>query len=450
MSCLAKKLSLFALTWPIFIELTLHMLTGNADTFMLSQYADEAVAAVGVANQLLFMVVVMFGFIATGTSILIAQYAGANDEKTASYIGAASIWANVLFGIVLSIGLWIGGDHLLQLMNVPNELMADARAYLWIVGGFSFVQALMMTLGAILRSYGFTRDMMNITIGVNILNIIGNYFVLFGPFGLPVLGVEGVAWSTTISRIIGLVVGFLFIMKRLPHPLPLLSKEAFSFAYVKQLLKIGIPSAGEHVAYNTSQLVITYFITMLGTEALTTRVYTQNIMMFIFLFSVAIGQGTQIIVGHLVGAERFHEAYTRCLRSLRLAVIISFAVAALFSVFSDQLFSIFTSSKRMIETGGTLILLTMLLEPGRSFNLVIINSLRAAGDVKFPVYIGIASMWGVSVPLAYILGISFDLGLVGVWLAFTADEWLRGLLVYWRWKSNVWRTKSFVKKEATA
>ncbi|WP_425277012.1 MATE family efflux transporter [Anoxybacillus flavithermus] len=447
---MAKKLSLFALTWPIFIELTLHMLTGNADTFMLSQYADEAVAAVGVANQLLFMVVVMFGFIATGTSILIAQYAGANDEKAASYIGAASIWANLLFGIVLSVVLWIGSDHLLQWMNVPNELMADARTYLRIVGGFSFVQALIMTLGAILRSYGFTRDMMNVTIGVNILNIIGNYFVLFGPFDLPVLGVAGVAWSTTISRIIGVVVGCFVLIKRLPHPLPLWTKEALSFTYVKQLLKIGIPSAGEHVAYNTSQLVITYFITMLGTEALTTRVYTQNIMMFIFLFSVAIGQGTQIMIGHLVGAERFHEAYTRCLRSLRLAVMISFSVAALFSVFSDQLFSIFTSNTRMIETGGTLIFLTMLLEPGRSFNLVIINSLRAAGDVKFPVYIGIASMWGVSVPLAYMLGISFDLGLVGIWLAFTADEWLRGLLVYWRWKSNVWRTKSFVKKEATA
>ena len=73
-------------------------------------------------------------------------------------------------------------------------------------------------------------------------------------------------------------------------------------------------------------------------------------------------------------------------------------------------------------------MLTMILEPGRSFNLVIINSLRAAGDVKFPVYIGIASMWGVSVPLAYVLGIQLDLGLVGIWLAFTADEWLRGLL----------------------
>lgn len=447
---MAKKLSLFALTWPIFIELTLHMLTGNADTFMLSHYTDEAVAAVGVANQLLSMVVVMFGFIATGTSILIAQYAGANDEKTASYIGAVSIWANLLFGIALSVALGAGSDWLLHLMNVPHELMADARAYLWIVGGFLFVQALIMTLGAILRSYGFTRDMMNITIGINILNIIGNYFVLFGPFGLPVLGVEGVAWSTTISRIIGLVVGFVVVLKRLPYPLPLWAKEALSFTYVKQLLKIGVPSAGEHVAYNTSQLAITYFITMLGTEALTTRVYTQNIMMFIFLFSVAIGQGTQIIVGHLVGAERFQEAYTRCLRSLRLAIIISFTMAALFSAFSDQLFSIFTSNKRMIETGGTLILLTMLLEPGRSFNLVIINSLRAAGDVKFPVYIGVASMWGVSVPLAYVLGILFDLGLVGIWLAFTADEWLRGLLVYWRWKSNVWRTKSFVKKEATA
>lgn len=137
---------------------------------------------------------------------------------------------------------------------------------------------------------------------------------------------------------IGLVIGFLLIMKRLPYPLPLLSKEAFSFAYVKQLLKIGIPSAGEHVAYNTSQLVITYFITMLGTEALTTRVYTQNIMMFIFLFSVAIGQGTQIIVGHLVGAQRFDEAYARCLKSLRLAVIISFTAAALFSLFPINCF----------------------------------------------------------------------------------------------------------------
>ncbi|MGX1900496.1 MATE family efflux transporter [Thermolongibacillus altinsuensis] len=443
-----KKLSLFSLTWPIFIELTLYMLMGNADTLMLSQYSDEAVAAVGVANQILYMVIVMFGFIATGTSILIAQYAGAKKEKTAAEIAAVSIWANLLFGIVLSALLLAFSKPILQMMNLPHELFPEAHSYLIIVGGFSFIQALIMTIGAILKSYGFTRDTMHVTIGMNVLNVIGNYLFIFGPLGIPVLGVEGVALSTTVSRAIGLIVSFMILWKRMSTPLPLFRFASLSMGHIKNLLKIGIPSAGEHIAYNTSQMVITYFITILGTEALTTKVYAQNIMMFIFLFSVAISQGTQIIIGHFVGAQKYEEAYRRCLKSLRLAIVISIIIASIFSFFSDSLFAIFTNNERIIEVGGTLILLTIILEPGRSFNLVIINSLRAAGDVKFPVYIGIASMWGVSVPIAYILGIHFGLGLAGIWIAFIADEWLRGLLVLWRWRSNVWRGKSFVNKEA--
>ncbi|MGX1981402.1 putative MATE family efflux protein [Thermolongibacillus altinsuensis] len=443
-----KKLSLFSLTWPIFIELTLYMLMGNADTLMLSQYSDEAVAAVGVANQILYMVIVMFGFIATGTSILIAQYAGAKKEKTAAEIAAVSIWANLLFGIVLSALLLAFSKPILQMMNLPHELFPEAHSYLIIVGGFSFIQALIMTIGAILKSYGFTRDTMHVTIGMNVLNVIGNYLFIFGPLGIPVLGVEGVALSTTVSRAIGLIVSFMILWKRMSTPLPLFRFASLSMGHIKNLLKIGIPSAGEHIAYNTSQMVITYFITILGTEALTTKVYAQNIMMFIFLFSVAISQGTQIIIGHFVGAQKYEEAYRRCLKSLRLAIVISMIIASIFSFFSDSLFAIFTNNERIIEVGGTLILLTIILEPGRSFNLVIINSLRAAGDVKFPVYIGIASMWGVSVPIAYILGIHFGLGLAGIWIAFIADEWLRGLLVLWRWRSNVWRGKSFVNKEA--
>ncbi|GMB08866.1 MATE family efflux transporter [Thermolongibacillus altinsuensis] len=443
-----KKLSLFSLTWPIFIELTLYMLMGNADTLMLSQYSDEAVAAVGVANQILYMVIVMFGFIATGTSILIAQYAGAKKEKTAAEIAAVSIWANLLFGIVLSALLLAFSKPILQMMKLPHELFPEAHSYLIIVGGFSFIQALIMTIGAILKSYGFTRDTMHVTIGMNVLNVIGNYLFIFGPLGIPVLGVEGVALSTTVSRAIGLIVSFMILWKRMSTPLPLFRFASLSMGHIKNLLKIGIPSAGEHIAYNTSQMVITYFITILGTEALTTKVYAQNIMMFIFLFSVAISQGTQIIIGHFVGAQKYEEAYRRCLKSLRLAIVISMIIASIFSFFSDSLFAIFTNNERIIEVGGTLILLTIILEPGRSFNLVIINSLRAAGDVKFPVYIGIASMWGVSVPIAYILGIHFGLGLAGIWIAFIADEWLRGLLVLWRWRSNVWRGKSFVNKEA--
>ncbi|XXM73919.1 MATE family efflux transporter [Lysinibacillus sphaericus] len=439
-----KKMTLFALTWPIFIEIFLHMLMGNADTLMLSQYSDDSVAAVGVSNQILSLIIVMFGFVATGTAILVAQHLGAKDEASAGEISIVSLAVNLIFGLILSITLVFFTEPILASMDLPGSLMDEASSYLKIVGGFAFIQALIMTAGAVMRSYGFTKDAMYITIGMNIINVIGNYLFIFGPFGIPVLGVEGVAISTITSRMIGLIVCIAVIMKRIPGALQVKKLFMLPIAHVKNLLRIGIPSAGEHLSYNGSQMVITYFIASIGTHALTTKVYAQNLMMFIFLFSVAISQGTQILIGHLMGAGEYDNAYERCLKSLKIAIIISLAMAGLFSIFADPLLRIFTDNEQIISLGKILIYLTIILEPGRSFNLVVINSLRAAGDVRFPVYMGILSMWGVSVTLSYVLGISFGLGLIGIWISFIADEWLRGLIMLKRWRSKVWIKKGFV------
>ena len=281
-----RKITLFALTWPIFIEVLLHMLMGNADTLMLSQYSDQSVAAVGVSNQILFLLIVMFGFIATGTTILVAQYLGAKQYKDAKDISSVSISANLLIGLLISVIIYIASEDILHLMNIPEELLGEATFYLQVVGGFSFVQALIMTAGAILKSYGYTKDTMYLTIGMNILNIIGNYFFIFGPFGFPILGVQGVAISTVVSRIIGLVV-ILYMLKQRVH-FTLNIKEIFSLPvhHLKNLLRIGVPTAGEQFSYNTSQMIITVFITMIGTEALTTKIYTQNLMMLILFILV--------------------------------------------------------------------------------------------------------------------------------------------------------------------
>lgn len=444
-----KKLTLFTLTWPIFIEVLLHMLMGNADILMLSQYSDDSVAAVGVANQILFMLIVMFGFIATGTTILVAQYLGSKNREIAAEVTVVSIGANLIFSVAISILVFLFSSKLLLLMDLPPELLSEADSYLKMVGIFSFVQALVITMGATIRSYGFTRDAMYVTIGMNIINVIGNYLFIFGPFGIPVLGVEGVAISTVTSRALGLIVITILLFKRIEEPLPFKKIFRLPVSHLKNLLKIGIPSAGEHLSYNTSQIVITYFIVMIGTEALTTKVYAQSLMMFIFLFSVAISQGTQIMIGHQIGAGKVEEAYKRCIKSLRLAILISILTAIPIAFFSDTLLGFFTDNPDIIALGGTLILFTVILEPGRSFNLVVINALRAAGDVRFPVYIGILSMWGVSVTVSYVLGIHFGFGLVGVWIAMILDEWLRGIIMLYRWKSRIWVTKSFVHEKAS-
>ena len=441
------ELRLFPLTWPLFIEIFLHMLLGNADTFMLSQYSDSAVAAVGVSNQIISMVIIMYGVLSTGTAILVSQYLGADKYKKVNEIVSLALIVNLIFGLILSLGMTIFSSSILNLMRVPEDIMDTAKGYLIIVGGFSFIQAIIMTVIAIVRSHGLMKVSLYVTIGTNIVNVIGNYIFIFGPFGLPILGARGVAISTTFSRTLGLIVMFYILIKALKIRFSLDFLKPFPRETLKNLLKIGIPTAGEQLSYNVSQIVITSFITVLGTRALTTKYYAQNLMMFIFLFSLAIGQATQIIVGRLVGAGKKEEAYKACLRSFKIALVISLLMAVIFSLLSKTLLGILTDDIEIIRLGSILIVMTIILEPGRTFNLVIINALRGAGDVKFPVYMGLISMWGVSVVLSYLLGIRFGLGLIGMWIAFSCDEWFRGLLMLWRWKSRKWEKMAFVSKE---
>lgn len=440
-----KPLSLFHITWPIFIEILLFMLMGSVDTLMLSKYSDQAVAAVGVATQVMGLVTLLFGFITSGTSILVSQYLGARNEGKAKEVFTVSIITNFGIGIIISILLCFFSSYILNWMGLDSDLIIRGNSFLAIVGSFMFVQAIMMTISATLRSYGYTKDMMKVTILMNVLNAIGNYFVIFGPFGLPILGESGVAWSTSIARIICTVIIIFILLKRIGFISFKKVIRSKPIEHTKNLFKIGIPAAGENISYYASQIVITIFITMIGSEALTTKVYAQNIMMYIFLFSVAIGQGEQIIIGRLVGARELQTAYKHCIRSLKIGILISTSMAIIGAIFSKSLFSIFTDNEHIIQTGSFLLFCTILLEPGRAFNLIVINSLRAAGDVKFPVMMGILSMWGISIPIAYLLGIYYELGLVGVWIGFIVDEWIRGLLMLWRWRSRKWENASFVQ-----
>ncbi|MEK5496575.1 MATE family efflux transporter [Bacillus sp. FSL M8-0077] len=435
--------SLFALTWPIFIEISLYMLMGSADTLMLSQYSDNSVAAVGVSNQLLNLLIVMFSFITTGTTIVIAQLLGAGRKQEATQVAYVSLGTNFLISFVISLLMFVLAVPILHMMGLSSELMPDASVFLQIVGLLSFIQALIMTYSAILKSYGFTRDTMYVTIGMNLLNVAGNYLVIFGPFGFPVLGVMGVALSTSFARLIGLTAMILIVRHRIGLRFSFKRMFYIQRTHLKKLLKIGIPSAGEQLSYNGSQMIITLFITFMGTQALAAKVYTQSLMMFIMLFGAAISQGTQILIGRLIGAKEFDAAYRRCMKSLYWAIAISLLSSTALSLSSTHLLTFFTSNSEIIQIASLLLILTIILEPGRSFNMVIINSLRAAGDAKFPVYMAMISMWGIGLPIAYLLGIQLEMGLIGIWISFIVDEWVRGIFMYRRWRSRVWTEYRF-------
>ncbi|OAS14256.1 MATE family efflux transporter [Paenibacillus oryzisoli] len=445
-----QKLRLFAVTWPIFIDSVLRMMLGTADVFMLSRISDEVTGAVGLANEIIVFCILMFGFVGIGTSVAVAQHLGAGKVKEASRISALAITINLIFGILVSIALVAFGEPLMHVMHLDPQQIAIAKKYLTIISAFIWIEALSYAISSVLRSNGQTRDVMFVTLGVNVIHIVGNSLLIFGTLGFPEWGVTGAAVSTVVSRLLGLIVLVIILYRRLQVPILLKHYVTFKSKIVKQILSIGLPSAGEHISWQSQYLMIFSFINIIGATALSAHVYVMNVTNYFMALGMAIGMGTEIIIGHMVGAGAFQAAYHKLIRSLKITFVLTFVIVGITSIFRKELLGLFTDNPDIIAMGSTILLLSIILEPGRTFNLVVINSLRAAGDARFPVMMGVVSMWGIAVPLAYYLGIHLEMGLLGVWVAFTVDEWVRGLLMYLRWRSRVWQSKSLVKSSGEA
>ena len=438
------KKNLISLIIPIFFELLLVTIVGNIDTIMLGYYSDEAVGAIGGITQLLNIQNVIFSFINMATAILTAQFLGAKDYKRVKQVISVSLVLNVLLGLILG-GIYLFfWESLLQKINLPAELIGIGKYYFQMVGGLCILQGIILSCGAILKSHGRPTETLIINVGVNILNIIGNAFFIFGWLGMPVLGPTGVGISTVISRGIGCVAAFYMMCKYCNFTFKKKYIKPFPFKIVKNILSIGLPTAGENLAWNVGQLMIVAMVNTMGTTIIASRTYLMLISSFTMTLSIALGQGTAIQVGHLVGAGEIKEVYHKCLKSLKIALIFAFVTTSLVFLFRNPIMSIFTTNPDILKASLKIFPLMILLEMGRVFNIVIINSLHAAGDIKFPMFMGITCVFTVAVLFSYLFGISLGWGLAGIWLANAMDEWIRGLAMYFRWKSKKWQNKSFV------
>jgi putative MATE family efflux protein len=443
-----KGMNLFFLTWPIFLEIFLFMLMGIADTLMLSAISDNAVSGVGASNQYLHIAILLLEVIGNGASIVVAQYIGSRKFIEAAKISALAVTLNLVVGLMISLTFVLFGGHLLQMLNLQGEILVHAKSYLSIVGGMIFLQAIINSISAIIRVHGFTKEAMYVSLGMNVVHIVGNYLLIFGKFGFPEMGVQGAAISSIISRALALVVFFWLLYRIMSVRVELRYYISLSKEYVSKILKIGIPSALEQVMYQGCQIVFLYYATYLGAASLAAKNYANNISMFTYLFAFAIGMGTSIIVGRLVGAGEQTPAYHRVWKSVRWASGVTLFAVLLVIAFREPLMRMFTDDEEIIRLGVNVLLLSIVLETGRTINIVLVNSLRATGDAKYPLWIGMGSMVAMSLPLGYFFIFTLDLGLAGIWLAIAADEWLRAVIMFFRWRSRAWEKHALVKRES--
>ena len=429
------------LAGPILVETVLVMMLGAVDTFMLSRQSDNSVAAVGLVNQLINIVFIIFEVMSLGTSILCSQYIGAGLRNKVVQVVGISIVFNFLSGIFFSTILYFNAEALLNLMGIREELLTEGISYMKIVGAFAFLQAVSFAVSAALRSAYKAKYPMMVSGVVNVLNIIGNYALIFGKLGLPALGVRGAAIPTDICRAVSVILLLIILKKKHIKSFPKILFTPFPWNELVRLLKIGIPSAGEQMSYSLSQVLITYFINMMGNAALATRTYCQNIVMFTFVLSLSLAQAGAIIIGHLVGMKKQQAAFSLGKRVLRLSIFASVTFSVIVAIFGPGILSMLTTNPEIIAMGTAVLWIDVLVENGRAINFFGVNALRSAGDIYYPVTVGIIVCWTVSVGFSFLFGITLGGGLASLWLALSLDENIRGVIFIRRWRSRKWSKK---------
>lgn len=439
-----REKGLFALTLPIFFELLLMTIVGNIDIFMVSKFSQTAVGVLGAMSQIMYTQNVIFTFISIGTGILTAQYIGAKNFKKIEEVIGVSLLLNLGMGVLLGAVYIIMGKFLLTKIKLTDDLIDIGINYFRIVGGMGVFTAISVTASSALRSYGYTKEPLYINIAINVLNVIGNGMFLFGWLGMPILGVTGVGISTVFARGVGMVLTLIMLGKLCGYRYKKSSVSPFPKDVFKYICRIGVPSGMEHLSWNIAQVIILAFVNTMGTDTITARTYLNLVASFMMMFSLALGHGTAILTGRSIGAKKIDEAYNQCIKSLKMSLIAVTIVSLVVIALQNQIMGYFTADPKILEITRKIFWLFLIIETGRTFNIVIINSLHAAGDVKFPMFAGIFFMFGIAVFLSWLLGIKLHMSLVGIWLANSADEWIRGLLMLWRWKSRKWAEKSFV------
>ncbi|EAJ0335767.1 MATE family efflux transporter [Campylobacter lari] len=436
----SKQLSLKHLSMPILLEMFLRYFSLIINTVMVSQYSNYLVGAMGAGNQVADLFIIIFSFLSVGCSVVIAQALGAKDHTLARKVIHQSLFLNVLLGFVCgSLILW-NGEFLLYLLQIPNELLKDSAIYLHMLGICLFFDAMGIVLAAIIRVYNMAYWVMFTTLLMNVVIFIGNFYVLH----FTKLELFGVGLSNILGRLVAF--GMLVAILSFKLKIHLKIKEMISLEKVvlKKIFNIGGFAAGEHLIWFIQYTIAFAFVASLGKENLSVQTIYFQISLLIMLVGQAISVANEIIIGKLVGAKYLNVAYKHTWIALYFSVVASAFVALLNYVLQDFTMGVVKLEESLKELIIPLFTLSIFLEISRTFNIVMVNSLRASGDARFPFLSGVVFMLGVSLPVGYVLCFYAGLGILGVWIGFCADEFLRGIVNSYRWKSKKWQGKALV------
>lgn len=438
------KKDLIKLIIPLLIEQVLAVTVGMADSLMVSSVGEAAVSGVSLVDTINILLFGLFGALATGGAVVSSQLLGQKKEKEACKSGQQLLISILVLSVILmSISLIFGENILLLLFGkVDADVMTFSKTYLFYTAiSFPFM-AVYNACAALFRSMGNSKVSMEISIVMNAINITFNAILIF----VAGWGVAGAAIATLLSRIFAAIAMYILLHNK-KHPIHIESYREYrpNINLIIKILRIGVPNGLENSVFQIGKILVQGIIAGLGTPAITANAIAGTIGGFGVLPGSAIGLALITVVGRCVGARDFEGVKHYTFKLMKLTHIIMAVLNAVLILAIPLILRIYNLSDETSQIARSLMIyhciLAALIWP-LSFTLP--NALRAANDVKYTMYISMASMWVWRIALSYVLAITLGLGVLGVWIAMTIDWFCRSICFVLRFKKAKYKDMSLI------
>jgi putative MATE family efflux protein len=431
--------SILKISIPAIIEMSLNTLVGIVDTIMISRLlGNEGLVAAGFSNQLIFTIIFIFSSFNIGATALISRAHGEHDDDKVNFVASHNLSINIFISIIIGIISIIFAKNLLNIYDMNLNTLNMSISYFKIVSYSTIFSFVCFAASAQLRGVEDTKTPMYITLFANIINIIGNYLLITGVSIFPSMGIDGAAWATSISKFVSSIL-FIYVLFKGKNELKLnLRYFKFKKDIFKPLWKISYPGAIEQFFIRTSVLVSGVIVSRLDIIQEAAFRIIISIDSISFMPALGISIATSALVGKALGENDVDKSLFTGYLSLILGVLWGVLTGILFVLFGKYIASGFTTDLDVINTTYSTLFAVAITQGPLNFLIILAAALRGAGDTKTVMYLSIARLWFIKIPLCYLFIITLNAGVIGIWYSEFIAYTLFGILLFIRFKNRKW------------
>ena len=439
-----SKKMIMQLLLPLIIEQFLAVAVGMADTVMVSSVGESGVSAVSLVDAINILLINVFAALATGGAVVAGQHIGRKKLDKANEAGEQLILFVTLVSIVIMVLMYLGKDFILDTVFGSIEpLVRDyANRYMMIVFASIPFIAVYNSGAALFRTMGNSKISMISSLIMNTINVVGNGILIYG----AKMGVEGEAIPTLLSRAIAAII-ILVLLRNEDLVLHIFKSPKYELnkRVIKEILYIGIPNGIENSMFQLGKIMLLSVVATFGTASITANAVANNVTAFQFLPGAAIGLGMVTIVSQSVGAQDFEAAryYTKLLLRYAYLSLVGINIVIIGSI--PLILKMYNLSAETTALASKIIIFyginTCLVWP---LGFTLPNSLRAARDVRYTMFVSVGSMWIVRIGLGVLFAKFLGFGMFGVWMGMFIDWYVRATFYIIRYRGDRWQLKSII------